>query len=82
MPIPEDNIGSSVWVVQLREGSMNKLVSKAVKLIFALSIIFSSAIPMQNTIASGNVAEVVSQVEIAPEPATTIPAKQRTNEGG
>lgn len=58
---------------------MNKLVSKAVKLIFALSIIFSSAIPMQNTIASGNVAEVVSQVEIAPEPATTIPAKQRTN---
>lgn len=76
MPIPKDNIGSSVWVVQLREGSMNKLVSKSVKLFFALSIIFSSAVPMQNVNASETKADVVSPVEIASEPTSTIPEMQ------
>jgi len=57
---------------------MNKLVSKAVKLIFALSIIFSSAIPMQNTIASGNVAEVVSPVDISSDPVISTSEIQST----
>lgn len=57
---------------------MNKLVSKAVKLVFALSIIFSSAIPMQNTIASGNVAEVVSPVDISSNPVISTSEIQST----
>lgn len=57
---------------------MNNLISKVVKLFFALSIIFSSAVPLQSTIASDNDAEVVSTVEIGSEPAISTTSLQST----
>lgn len=57
---------------------MNKLISKVVKLFFALSIIFSSAVPLQNTIASDYDAEIVSPVEIVFDPAISTSELQST----
>jgi len=55
---------------------MNKLISKAVKLFFALSIIFSSAVPLQTANASEMNAEVISPVEIVSEPLSVVPDLQ------
>lgn len=55
---------------------MNKLISKAVKLIFALSILFSSAVPLQYANASEANAEAVSTVEFAAETASSTPVFQ------
>lgn len=57
---------------------MNNLISKVVKLFFALSIIFSSAVPLQNTNASDNDAQMVSPVEIVSEPAVSATDLQST----
>ena len=57
---------------------MNKLISKAVKLFFALSIIFSSAVPLQNTNASNDDAGVVTPVEFVSEPAISTSDLQST----
>lgn len=63
--MPRDITGSTIGVVQLREGSMNKLISKSVKLFFAFSIVFSSAVPLHNATGSVTDAEIASEPTIS-----------------
>ncbi len=55
---------------------MNELISKAVKLFFALSIVFSSTVPLQNANASEADVEAVSTVKFAAETESSAPVFQ------